>query len=58
MKVKIIVTTDERIQIVAALFRFGLPVLADRIFKETTGDTANDGPEVDILRTKPEGWDG
>ena len=57
MKYKILVTSDERTQIMAALFRYGYGTLADR-FYQAPYDSAEDGPEVDILKTKPEGWDG
>jgi len=57
MKYKIIVTSDERTQIMAALFRYGYGTLADRFYRAHY-DAADDGPEVAILREKPEGWDG
>ena len=57
MKYKILVTSDERTQIMAALFRYGYGTLADR-FYQAPYDSADDGPEVAILREKPEGWDG
>jgi hypothetical protein len=48
MKFKIVVTSPERTQIIAALYAYGLSELAARIYRESH-DLADDGAEVAIL---------
>lgn len=56
MQFKIVVTSAERTQIIAALFAYGLGNLADRIYRESH-DPADDGPEVAIINgSKTQPW--
>lgn len=52
MTYKIVVTSAERTQIIAALWAYGLSDFANRIYKESH-EPADDGAEVAILSVDP-----
>ena len=60
-KIKLTVSPAERTTIVAALMDYSdhrrYPSFADLTQRIATQDTADDGPEVALLRTRSEGWD-